>query len=171
MFSQNFTHLASPFYKRISNPLIISGPSYIGKKYLLNYLILNFNCQQINPLIDNTYSPSRIHKTDFNISKVIQSNKNPVTILPAHLISSFKFKYPLSRAIYLLPDSIELLEKRMKKQNLNPIQIETNLTNTLEEILYYNEYLKSLFDETFTVTQGNFEYIVDNIVEKYLVNN
>jgi len=156
-------------------PFIISGPPSVGKSSIQEYLIKNCDCEQISLVLSAQLTLSQTHSIKYRINEILQKDKTPINHLPTQLIPQFMQIYPHTQAIFLLPYSIELLEQRMKQKGQTEKTIENNLNTGLEEIVYYNDYVKQFYSECYIVEQNNFDQIIQSIQNRFfkdsLTNN
>lgn len=53
----------------MKSPLLISGPSGIGKSHLARHLSLNYGCQRVVPITTRAMRPGEIHGRDYQFLK------------------------------------------------------------------------------------------------------
>lgn len=57
------------------SPLLLSGPSGVGKSYLAKHLQLNYACKRIVPITTRTRRPGEIHKVDYYFLSDVEYQK------------------------------------------------------------------------------------------------
>lgn len=182
-----------------NSPLILSGPSGIGKSYLEKYLCQNHNFQRILSTTTRSQREGEIDGQDYNfitefeykerekegkfitsvfnlnawygfeksLVEQIQAKGNiPTTVCIPQIIDQFVHHYPNTIAIYLLPESDELLEKRMRQRGDSPEKIAQRLKYAHEEIEEYRRKTQ-FYKKELTVTEHNFDYVVSEIMQLY----
>ncbi len=179
------------------HPLIISGPSGVGKTYLEKYLIANHRFERIQSTITRPIRRGEENGVDYNfitekeykerekqnkfitsafalgcwrgfekrlVEEITANNRIPITVVVPTVVPQFLNAYPNTIAIYLKPESEQLLIKRMNFRGDPPESIENRLEHEKEELEYFIQ-IEKLYKKIFTVTDTNFNEIVEQIVK------
>lgn len=183
----------------MQSPLILSGPSGVGKTYLEKYLIQNYPFKRMLSTTTRAQRQNEIHGTDYEflteeqykiyetegafitsvynlnawygirkelVDTIIQENKIPTCVIVPQIIDQIIQAYPTTNAVFLRPESRDLLISRMKLRGDSEEKITKRLEQTLIEIELY-EKRKHFYKACLTVTKDNFDEITKNILKYY----
>ncbi|MFO0703909.1 MAG: hypothetical protein U0525_04265 [Patescibacteria group bacterium] len=101
------------------------------------------------------------------IDGIIGSGCLPVTELYTPAISEFRKFYPRSKAVFLMPDSPDLLVERMKARGDDDYQIEYRLARGMEEVDLYKRVYGPEYDRCYSVRGDNFRELTDLIIKDF----
>lgn len=182
------------------HPLLISGPSGIGKSYLAQYLETHYLCARVVPTTTRTprdneqsgvdyhfITPSEYEERVTNgqmfmsnnffqayygfesssVDGLIQNGLVPVTEIYTPKITEFCQAYPLSRAIYLIPETEALLRHRMESRGDSTDQVEYRLAGGREELELYRQQYNPYYDVEYLARSNNFLQNVLDIEKRY----
>lgn len=86
---------------------------------------------------------------------IIAKEKAPITEIYTPKITQFLDAYPASKAIYLLPDSVELLVNRMRKRGDAESTVQERVRLALEELSLFDRYYKRYYSYSYVVNDLN----------------
>lgn len=102
------------------------------------------------------------------IENIAAKNKKPIIELCLVKVPQFLNIYPASQAVFLLPNSLELLEAHMRVRGDQTEEQIILLEQALKEIEIFTDVQKHLFTECYTITENNVLEVVQEIGKQYL---
>lgn len=90
-----------------------------------------------------------------SVDCIAAKEKAPITEIYTPKITQFLEAYPASRAMYLLPDSVELLAHRMRKRGDAESTVQERIRLALEELSLFNGYYKRFYRYSYVVNDLN----------------
>jgi guanylate kinase len=99
-----------------------------------------------------------------SIDSILEEGKIPISVVVPPVVIQLKQYYPQSHAVFLMPESEELLKERMHLRKDPQDDIQKRLHASQEEIRFYKEEAKDHYTKELIVTRHNFDTIVQEIL-------
>lgn len=184
----------------MQNPLLLSGPSGVGKSYLAKHLARNYACSRIVPTTTRPQRPGEVDGKDyyfvceaeylrrlaagemfmsnefFNarygferhaVDTIVGQGRIPLSEIYTPKLRQFTAAYPASQAIFLFPESEDLLKLRMAIRGDTEEQIAYRLQEGREEIAFYRDQAKNLYVAEYVIGTENFRAITLDLVSRF----
>lgn len=104
------------------------------------------------------------------VEEIVQSGYTPICEVYSPHIRLFTDLFPRSAAVFLKPDSISLLKHRMQQRGDTAASISPRLIQAQEELCDFDRVTHRYFTRSYTVTENNFQDIVNDIVKLFIQN-
>lgn len=105
-----------------------------------------------------------------SIEQIIQIGKIPICEIYSPHVQLFTEIFPDSICIFLMPESIELIETRMRERNDDKEDIIKRIISAKEEISLFIESTHKYFSHIHTVSETNFFEVINNIIKIFYEN-
>ena len=105
----------------------------------------------------------------YSIEKIINKGKTPIIEIYTPKIIQLIRLYSRLQAIFLLPESLTLIEQHLTKRGDTPQEQSYLLEESLREIEQFNDYFRYLYNECYILTNSNTKEITTDIIKRYIV--